>query len=196
MDEEGELWFDFHLETDEYYAEDETDDIEEPESDWKAKIVWGNYHSCTISSTEWHFGGIPLDRTKGATNFDDLLKLGLFADPLPLKEDFDYEDLAFHIYLLGHDSCANHRLQFTKTSNSTFNIEWNGKIALTYAGATEFAYDFTAFLQDIPFEGFAIPNTLPIEKAKKMFEEKWANFGSFECVNPEKPEEAYKLKLK
>ena len=72
IDEDQNIWFDFHLESDKYYAEDESDDVEEPESDWKAKIVWGNYHSCKISSTYWgeENKGIKLSKNFGKLNFD------------------------------------------------------------------------------------------------------------------------------
>ena len=42
---DGEVWFDVHLESADYYSERDIEDDEnvEYESDWKAPIVWGNY---------------------------------------------------------------------------------------------------------------------------------------------------------
>ncbi|MFT6983266.1 MAG: hypothetical protein ACJAUD_002038 [Crocinitomicaceae bacterium] len=52
------LWFNLHLETEDYYAEDDPDDEDDDtESSWKAKIVWGNYHNCIMSSNYWHAVG-------------------------------------------------------------------------------------------------------------------------------------------
>ena len=39
LDSERGLLFDFHLQTVDYNAEDKSDDIGPPESDWKAKIA-------------------------------------------------------------------------------------------------------------------------------------------------------------
>ena len=52
----GEVWFDMHLESANYYAErdiENNEDVDYP-SDWAAPIVWSNYHSCILSSSYWH----------------------------------------------------------------------------------------------------------------------------------------------
>ena len=194
LDESEKLWFDFHLETDDYYAEDETGDLDEPESDWKAKSVWGNYHNCTISSTYWgELGGIRIDNSVNKFHFDNLLQTELSVDTLPIEDNFDYEGLAFHIYLLGHDSCADHKLKFSKNEN--YDIEWTGKIALTYGGDYEFKYEFIGIIQNIKFDGFHFPNTWTIEKAKEIFDSKLSNFEEFEFVdlNPKSNKREFKL---
>ncbi|WP_291895905.1 hypothetical protein [Chryseobacterium sp.] len=55
IDEYGYIWFDFYLKSENYYANDDENNEEEDEglSDWNSKIVWGNYHNCTLSSNYW-----------------------------------------------------------------------------------------------------------------------------------------------
>lgn len=197
LDEDEQLWFDFHLETDDYDAEDNTEDIEEPESDWKAKIVWGNYHSCTISSNEWHSGGIKIQSSNEKFDFNTLPQKELTADTFPLETDFDFNDLAFHIYLLGHDSCANHQIKFYKKGNDSFDIEWRGKIALTYGGEDEFKHDFTALVQDVKFDGFYLPKDLGLEKAKAVFDRKLKDIDNYQFVdlNTKSNKREYKLQM-
>jgi len=196
IEEDESIWFDFHLETDNYYAEDDSDDAEEPDSDWKAKSVWGNYHSCKMSSTFWGGDkkGIKIKSKDEKLNFDDCLNSALCIDTIPLEDDFDYEDLAFNIYLLGHDSCGNHKLVFIKKENG-YDIEWTGKIALTYSGSYDFEYDFIANMQDVKFEGFYYPKSWTMEKATKVFQHNLKDFEDYAFVdlNPKSNKREYKL---
>lgn len=66
----------------------------------------------------------------------------LTADPLPIL-DLDAPP-AFHVYLLGHDSVADHDIVFTRQQTGGHTIDWNGRIALTYAGEEEFSHRFRA----------------------------------------------------
>lgn len=200
LDEDEQLWFDLHLETDDYDAEDteEYDDDEEEEdvdSDWEAKIVWENYQKCTISSTKWQSRGFLIDTQKENFDFDSLLQKELTVDPLPLDDDLDFDDLSFQIYLLGHDSCAGHKIKFSRNDNDKFDIEWKGKIALTYSGEEEFKHDFTAFLQDVTFDGFYLPKNMGIEKAKEVFNRKLKDPDNYEFVdlNPKSNKREYKF---
>ena len=199
LDEDEQLWFDLHLETDDYDAEGDTENDEADEdldSDWEARTVWGNYNSCTISSTKWKSLGIKIDTTKGKFHFNSLEQNGLAVNPLPIPGDLDFDDLSFQIYLLGHDSCADHQIKFYKKDNNKFDIEWRGKIALTYSGEDEFKYDFTAFIKDVIFDGFHFPGNLGVEKAKEMFDKKLKDIDSYEFVdvNPKSNKREYKLK--
>ena len=56
---DGDIWFDMHLESADYYAERDIEDDEDEgyPSDWTAPAVWSNYHSCILSSNYWHHGG-------------------------------------------------------------------------------------------------------------------------------------------
>ena len=145
---DGVVWFHLHLETANYYSEREIDDPEptEHDSDWEAPIVWGNYHSCTISSTNWHRGGFrvcPIDEF--SLDFLDGYVATIDSLPIDTSGDWDWEDLAFHTYLLGHDSVAGHKIRFERrTGTNKFDIYWEGKIALVYAGDNEYRYNFKA----------------------------------------------------
>lgn len=161
------IWFDLHLETAEYYAEDPKshanyfDDAEDESSDdWTSKTVWCNYHSCVISSTSWSGQGTGfLVSTKESPL--DFAKLG--------KREFAFDDAPrdlspprpFGIYLTGHDSVSSHRVRFRpEKSKKTFAIEWAGKIALSYAGSDEFKHAFNAKLSGVRFDGILMPREL------------------------------------
>lgn len=196
MDEDERIWFDFHLESEEYYAEDDSEDIDEAISDWKARNVWANYHKCKLSSTFWEEQdkGILIKHTNETLDFDTYIQKELTANKLPLPDDFDYEDLAFNIYLLGHDSCANHNITILKKEKA-YNIEWTGKLALTYAGSYDFEYDFVAHIENVKFEGFHYPKSWTLEKATDAFSRSIVNFGNYEFVdlNPKSNKREYKL---
>lgn len=202
IDEDESLWFDFHLKTENYHADDdhESDEEEENLSDWDSKIVWGNYHTCTLSSTYWGGQrGIRVDKPGEKLDFDAIVKNDLFSNDLPTNHNFDDDDFAFNIYLLGHDSCAGHRIQFSKTDHRHYNITWTGKIALTYSGDDEFSYDFKAQIHHAEFEGFYYPTTWSLEKATEVFKAKLVDFDEYEWVdlNPKSNKREYKLdKLK
>lgn len=147
----NQVWFDLHLRSEDYDAQREIDEPEDEEidspSDWEAPIVWNNYHRCTLSSTNWGSGG---GFAVCALSDFSLARIdGLEASvDEPLPEDM--EDNVFHIYLLGHDAAAHHRIRFDRIAGTDrFNIAWTGKIALAYAGDHEYKYDFAAHLYDV-----------------------------------------------
>jgi hypothetical protein len=211
LDEDGEFYFDFHLKTEDYYAgdpitEDEPTEEELDADDWHSKIVWGNYHACTMSSTFWGSDGIMIDKSKPKFNFANWPNTSLTADTLTpdalnsnlvMPADLEWDDLALNIYLLGHDACANHQIDITQTS-ATFNIAWTGKIALAYAGEDEFKYDFNANISEVKFDGFDYPQTLSQAQARENFAKIIANLDDFEFVdlNPKSNKREYKFALK
>jgi hypothetical protein len=145
-----EVWFHFHLETDDYYAERDIEDDEEIEypSDWEAPIVWGNFHSCTISSADWHHGGFKVCSVD-EYSLERLDGLELRVDPLPC-ELADHDARAFHTYLLGHDTVVDHVIKFVRVKGTdSFNISWSGKIALTYVGDYDPCYQFSAEIASV-----------------------------------------------
>ncbi|MFC7339654.1 hypothetical protein ACFQY0_20890 [Haloferula chungangensis] len=146
----GIVWFFLHLKTADYYSERDIDDEgEDFDSSWEAPIVWGNYHSCTISSTDWHDGGFPVCPCS-EYSIESLDGYEAIVDPLPINPDGDWDDLAFHTYLLGHDSVAGHKIKFSRRNDSNdFDIHWEGKIALVYAGDYEYRYDFKALVYGV-----------------------------------------------
>lgn len=178
------LIFDFHLKTEDYYAEDKGEEKEnENTSDWKSKIVWGNYHRCTMSSRYWEGNGIVVGNKQQKMDFSKLLNSSLVADSLPEANDYDNEDLAFNIYLLGHDDCANHKISFVKQhGNFTFDIEWNGNIALSYTGDYEYKYSFEAAIEKIQFEGISFDNELSKIENEKLLKSCSGGFSAFEIV--------------
>lgn len=174
------IYFDFHLETADYSeGYEETKDDDESESDWKAKIVWENYHNCTMSSNKWHDGGILVGTASNKLDFEAFDEFHLKADTLPLPDNFDNdEDFAFFIYLLGHDSCANHEINILKNHQNTFDIEWTGKIALTYVGDEEFRHEFSAKIQNVEFGGIHYySEELSESDVKKLLEKYAINYG-------------------
>ncbi len=151
------LYFDFDGSTDDYDAEDEDleideaddgldDEVEEEdeedgggEGDWTSKTVWNNYNACEISSEK----GIKVADEESPIALTKLSGKTFIADLLPV--DMEDDDLACRIYLLGHDSIANHEITFEKRSGTLeYSITWQGKIALTYSGDNEFRYNFIA----------------------------------------------------
>jgi hypothetical protein len=150
--EAGDVWFDFHLESVNYYAEREIEDDEDMEyaSDWAAPIVWGNFHSCTLSTNNWHEGGFKVCRLEQySPDFFNGLELEVDKDQQS-ADDCNY--LAFHIYLLGHDSAAKHKIKFERIGDTDlFNIAWSGKIALAYVGDYEYKHDFSTFISGVKF---------------------------------------------
>ena len=147
---EGVVWMQLHLKTAAYYSEREIEEEKDDyESDFQAPPVWYNYHRCTLSSTFWHEGGFSVCPV---AQFSPAFLQGYEAavDPLPAPTQTDLDDLAFHIYLLGHDAVAGHRIRFLRRGESDrFDIEWTGKIALAYAGDFEYRHDFKALIFDV-----------------------------------------------
>ena len=76
-------------------------------------------------------------------SLDALDGLELVVDSPPPE---NFEDHAFHVYLLGH-AAAEHRIKFTRIAGTDrFDIHWIGRLALVYAGDHEYKYGFVATL--------------------------------------------------
>ncbi|GLZ38285.1 hypothetical protein [Actinokineospora sp. NBRC 105648] len=138
---DGGLWFDLELATADYDETRNPPDTEDT-GDWASPIVWTNYHSCMISSTNW---GNAIGFPAGDFQFDRPQRLT--ADTVPNRED-----PAFHTYLLGHDAVAHHEFEFQPTAAGRWDIVWTGKIALAYIGDEEFKYSFRAELDDVEYQ--------------------------------------------
>ncbi|MGG3799587.1 hypothetical protein [Metabacillus fastidiosus] len=184
------LYFDLHLETADYYKEDdenedEDDDNDEAVSDWKSKIVWNNYHSCTLSSTEWDNKGFLVGSDKMPFNPETLDGKEFIIDFLSKdeQEDLDLDLTAFDVYLLGHDAAAFHTIKFTKIEGSTYQIDWRGKLALAYVADYEFRYDFRTFISSASFKGITIPDELTDDKAYELLERFISKPSLFELQN-------------
>ncbi|MFS1524466.1 hypothetical protein ACL7TT_10185 [Microbulbifer sp. 2304DJ12-6] len=140
----GEVWFDFNLDSDAYYSERDIEDDEgvEYESDWEAPIVWGNYHACTLE------GGFKVCKASEYNpDFLDGYEVLVDMHPDNIEEG---DEPAFRIYLLGHDAAACHKIKFLRNpENGKFSIIWHGRIALAYIGDYEFRHNFNAKLTDL-----------------------------------------------
>jgi hypothetical protein len=155
---DGQVRFDLHLRSDDYEAEREIEDPEDPEEadethdggyigDWQSVGVWTNYHRCTLSSTNWGAGDGLAVCAVADYSLEKLDGLEIVVDDPPpedIAQDF------FHLYLLGHDAAAAHRIRFDRIPGTDrFNITWTGKIALAYAGDNEYRYEFAAHLYGV-----------------------------------------------
>ena len=150
---EGDVWFDLHLKSADYYAErdiDDEDDETQELSDWESPTVWNNYHACTLSSTFWGNKGFRICRIEQyKPEFLDGLEMLVDTHPEAIE---DWDELAFHIYLLGHDAAAKHRIRFERIQGSQqFKIVWTGSIAAAYVGQYEFKHAFSASISSAQF---------------------------------------------
>jgi pyrroline-5-carboxylate reductase len=162
-EENGRVWFDLHLRSADYDAEREIDDDEDSEYDtsWDAPGVWGNYHRCTLSSTAWggRHGFEACAISEYSPTWLDGRTFEVDRVETDMSEIDDPDELSFHIYLLGHDSVANHRIAFRRRGDSDlFDIEWTGGIALTYAGDDTLAHRFEARIRGVLFPHLATSN--------------------------------------
>lgn len=149
------LWFHLHLKTADY----DEDGFPEAEgdSDWTSPGLWHNYHACTLSSREWQgeFPGFL------AAELGQLLHLSEIADHT-FRVDAGHTrantfEPAFGIYLTGHDSVADHTLRFSPRADSLFDLDWRGKVALSYAGDDDFDYQFHAEVRSLRFDRIGVP---------------------------------------
>jgi len=178
--------FDFSLESADYYDEDEEpddedddeelDDEDEEGPDWEARIAWENYHAASISSDGAEGLGVPI-----STPLDPSALAGttLVADPLPVDLD-DHDQRAFWCYILGHDSVADHRFEFTREHlDGSFDLTWTGRIALTYVGDDELRYTFRAELKRAPLMWLSVPVGTSAEDARGWLERHVSDPGAF-----------------
>ena len=200
LDEDFELWMDFHLETDKYDEEeeykddlDEIDDISEENAE---KQLWINYDHCTISSTFWNNKGIKIENFKDL-DFNNLNNKTILVDELPVNLE-NTKDLAFGISMLGNDTIANHEITFIDTKEvGVFDIKWKGKIANTYLGETDFDYDFYVYMKNIRFAGIKINPSLEKKQVVEFFKSNSIHFADFELIDANEFElENYVIKLK
>ncbi|MCK9782426.1 MULTISPECIES: hypothetical protein [Enterobacterales] len=215
LDKNGQLWFDLHLRSADYYLSEGKDycaDSDDEGSDdqqeytslahWQDQIVWDNYHCCTLSSTYWSDDqGILLNTGNAPFDFDNFVTHQFNVDIAPQihsdeDEDEEYAEIpAFSLYLLGHDECTKHQITFQRQSNNTFHIDWTGKIALTYAGFDEFIHQFIARLENISFDGFYFPKSWDLDKATVEFKKVLSHFEHYEftLINPKSQIKQWKL---
>lgn len=173
LHENGALSFDLDVASAAYSAGDRDDDEDEDEDldvgDWGAKIVWNNYHACSLSSTKWGDAGIPIATSKQKLDWKKLDGRTLRVDPAKDTLPEDDDALAFGIYLLGHDAVADHAIRFTRTGR-TWAIDWKAKIALRYVGSDKLKHRMKLELRGVPFAGFTIPEGMTSKAARALFD--------------------------
>lgn len=162
------VWFDFHLKS-AFYDADDVDSSKDSnrESD---KDLWNNYGECVLSSTAWPGEGFGfLAATKDAP-------LKMSAIPTRVYT-FDEEptDLTlprpFPAYILGHEATANHIVRFRRaTVKGQFNISWSGKVAYLSSCNEGFTDDFSAKLQGVSLRGIYVPNVSSTQDAFEVAE--------------------------
>lgn len=170
-----DVWFGFHLKTEGYYSERDIDDDESIEypSEWSAPGLWRNYHACTISSSFWHNGGFPACSVEEFSIYG-IDGLRVHVDPLPQDLRASFESRAFHIYLLGHDSVIDHRIAFSRVAETDlFDIKWEGKIALAYAGSYNPKHHFRAEISGVKLPAISLmpgdsPGRTPIRSSDSL----------------------------
>lgn len=175
LEPDGTLWFDLHLDTADYDAEGDPASFPHSEaSHWHSGIVWCNYGSCILSSTDWAdegSTGLLVGSTARPWSWD-CLAAELTADPAEAGAEIDPERTpAFRIYLTGHDSVADHRVRFRPDPDhhGAYTLEWTGRIALSYTGDDQLKHTFRAKLIGLRFAGFSIPDDLDAAHARTLF---------------------------
>lgn len=163
---EDELVFDLHLESAGY---DDEGEGTEGEDDWESPIVWGNYHRCSLSSRKWGHSGVPIAGPKRPFDFATLSGRTLLADKANDQLVLEHEDRAFHIYLLGHDAVASHRITFERAADGMWEIAWKAKVALEYTGSKTLNHELDAKITGVRFEGFDVPRDMDAADAKRRF---------------------------
>ena len=101
-------------------------------------------------------------------DFDNLESKTIKVDNLDEPSKFHRDEPSFGTYLLGYDSLADHKIIFVKKhSSSIYDIEWSGKIALTYSGDYEFKHHYFARIEKAKFEGFSFEGEITDEEISK-----------------------------
>lgn len=128
---------------------------------WFPGNPWPDGHR--VAKFRWTGWLLPED----GAGFDFSLKTAAYDEDDRARLDGD--DYAFHVYLLGHDSVADHRIRFpVRHGPSRFDVEWTGRVALTYVGDDEFRYEFRAQVSAADFTGFALPRDLDDDDARTL----------------------------
>lgn len=172
------LWWDLHLET-AYYDDEGRPEEPEDSDDWISPGCWCNYSRCLLSSLYWRseFPGVlavPLDAAGSLVRRGEVLDVNHFAERV-LRVDTGHDraltfEPAFGIYLTGHDSVGDHLLTFSPstTDAGAVDLDWRGRVALSYAGDDEFRYEFHGQLPGLVFDRIAVGQDLDDMQAAEL----------------------------
>ena len=175
LDPKTGVWFDLHLETADFDANDKSRDGDEDgdeDDDWKSKMVWENYGSAALSSTKWEneHTGFLVGTKKAPLDFSarGLAKKAFVVDPAPLPKK-----RAFGLYAIGHNTPGKHEIHFKPAgrgpSFESAAIEWSGKLSLGFDVHGKGARLDHAFAVTIPkatFEGFRVRDGVSVADAR------------------------------
>ncbi len=170
---ESGIWFDFDLESAEYYASDSKQESEADEPDdidgWRSRVLWYNFGTCHLSSTKWAEDNPEAER--GVLVGTKRRKLDL-GESRRIKCDADLSDpedypRPFAIYLLGHDAVAGHVITIEPgLEHGQCSIRWTAKIALIYGELhAEFDRPMKAVIPSARFEGVRCPDGMSAAEA-------------------------------
>ncbi len=169
IDADGQLWFDLHCVTVDYadeYPESLKTEDEEEDSSWKSRVVWLNYHATSLSSTKWdEDAGFLAASTNHPMLFAKLSERVFTVDSLSKAAEQDDDDFAFHIYCLGHDAVADHKIRFSPRSDGDLDLVWTGLHANAYVGDHTFENRFTLHAVVAPPRISGIGTTSELEQS-------------------------------
>jgi hypothetical protein len=153
------LALDFELIRADYDEQDPSERDGEGPTDWESRIVWNNYGGCRISSsaTSSHPGIQVSDGTKPFVF--DLEEHVFTEDPPPIENIGKHAArAAFGIYLLGHDSVADHRNHLHgRQPDGSCTLDWTGRVALSYSGQDDpFGREFRAHVEGVRFDAISM----------------------------------------
>lgn len=171
VDADRGLVFDLDVATADYDAEGDGRDTGE-EASWKAPGVWTNYNACSLSSTKWGHRGIVVGTAKKKLAWSKLDGTTLRANrvkELSAEMLEGNDDLAFGIYLMGHDAVADHAIRFARTG-TTYTIDWKAKIALAYVGSYDLRYRMRTEISGLTFGGFKLEDGLTAKQGRALFD--------------------------
>ncbi len=182
LDPDDGLRFGFWLESADYHADDPpaTGDDDPVVPFGRSRHTWLNYGRCTIRPSMGFVAGTPAE----PLDLDTLTDRTFVVDPPDEVADFEDDDeFAFHLYLLGHDSVADHRIRFPQRHGPvTFAVAWTGRIALTDIGEQDFSYEFRAQVGAAELTGIRVPGELDDTAAADLLGRCLRNAAGFELT--------------
>jgi hypothetical protein len=169
------VWFDFHLESENYYAADKRQVGEEEDenlSSTASRVLWCNYHSLTFSSTHW-VGATYGFQAGSSSQLFDFRRLSGKSFEIDNPPQQNRRPVPFIVYRWGHEDVAYQTIKFKrKPASREFAIDWRGRIGdIGFAGSkSDFPYHFQMQLTNVPFEGIEFPQGTTREYAFELAE--------------------------
>lgn len=188
------LWFDLDVKTVPYDQHRPGDEPSRGGDDWTSPRVWANYSRCTIRSGEDSPGFLVADQDRplrlaelSGREFlvdDDLDRPSAVDYVMEPDDEYDPEDiedyLAFRIYLLGHDSTADHRIRFPRWhGGAEFSLDWQGRVALAYVGDYEYEHTFRLDVDRVVLREIAVSSEIEPGRSATLLSQVLAESGEY-----------------